>query len=73
MELPKILNEEMKEIFKETYINDKPESLEVALQILKNKGYSQMQSIFLLIEILNLSFIEANRTILNSKAWNITK
>lgn len=70
MEIPRILNDEMKNIFNQTYIKENPESLEVALQSLKNKGYSQMQSIFLLIEILKLSFVDANRIILNSKAWN---
>lgn len=70
MELPIILDDEMKRVFKETYIDDNHESLEAALMALKNKGYSQMQTVFLLIETLKLNFVEANRIILNSKTWN---
>jgi hypothetical protein len=70
MQLPVDINDKMRRLFKENFVESNPDSMETALQSLKDNGYSQMQSIFLLIDVLQLSFIEANRVILNSKAWN---
>jgi hypothetical protein len=68
MEIPAIIDEEMRSYFKQNYKDG--QSLENVLIELKERGYSQMQSVFLLIEQLKLSFVEANRIVLNSKAWN---
>ena len=70
MEIPAIIDDNMRNYFKENYHSTDSNSIEHVLLGLKIRGYSQMQSIFLLIEQLKLSFIDANRIILNSKAWN---
>lgn len=62
------ITEEMKEIFRTKYRND-PESLQDVLLILKSKGISQMQSVKLLIEEMNLSLSDADNIVLNSRAW----
>jgi hypothetical protein len=69
MHLPPVINEEMKIFFRSNYNNDE-ESLQNTLVGLKQMGYSQMQSLFLLIEELGMSFMDANKTVLNSKAWD---
>ena len=70
MTVPIELNQEMRDIFQEFYLPKNPKSLETALIMLKKRGYSQLQSVFLIVESLQLSFAEANRIILNSEAWN---
>ena len=70
MELPPIINDEMRNIFLKYYHKDEVGSIETVLKNLKENGYSQMQSVFLLIEQLNYSFPDANRAILNSQTWN---
>jgi NifB/MoaA-like Fe-S oxidoreductase len=66
---PPVINDEMKFFFRNNYNNDE-ESLQKTLVDLKQMGYSQMQSLFLLIEEVGISFKEANQIILDSKAWN---
>ena len=70
MEIPEILSDEIVKIFRENYIPNDNESLQIVLKLLKNKGYSQMQSLFLLVQEMEMSFLEANQCILNSSAWN---
>ena len=70
MEVPVIITEEMRAYFKATYDSGNIGSLETILIELKEKGCTQMQSLFLLIEQLQMSFTDANRLVLNSIAWN---
>jgi hypothetical protein len=71
MKLPPIITEEMRIYFKACYDSkNKEDSLQNIMFGLKNQGFSQMQSLYLLIEQLEISFAEANRLILNSTAWS---
>lgn len=69
MELPEIITDEMRDYFIGVYLKN-PDSLQDILIELNIRGCSQMQSVVLLMEQLNLSLVEANRIILNSLAWN---
>ncbi len=70
MSSPIQLSEKMKEYFRANYKNGDEESLQNTLIGLKRSGYSQMESLFLMVEEGGMTFVEANRTILNSRAWN---
>jgi hypothetical protein len=70
MEIPPIVTDEMRTYFRTHYDTSSTNSLEDILIKLKSKGYSQMQSVFLLVDELKIAFGEANQVILNSKAWS---
>lgn len=65
-------DEETKKIFDENYRGDE-ESLQTTIRLLKESGCSQMESLKMLVQELNLSIIEADRIILNAKAWSSEK
>jgi hypothetical protein len=73
MTYPIDINQEMLNCFDNYYVGNDPKSLEVVLFKLREKGYSQMQSAFLLMEKLHLAFIEANLIVMKSLAWNGTE
>ena len=64
--VPIKVTEEMKTIFYSAFHSG---NVEDAISALKERGFSQMQTVFVLIEELNESFTNANRLVLNSKAW----
>ncbi len=68
----KMTDEETKKIFNENYRGDE-ESLQAAVRLLRESGYSQMESLKVLVEGLNLSITEADKIILNAKAWSSEK
>ena len=47
----------------------KNRNIEIYITELKEKGFSQMESITLLIEKFNFSLSEADSHLINSKAW----
>lgn len=65
-----ILNEEMKAFFTHNFIKSNPESLQDVLVALKDMGYTQNESLFLLYREMGISFIRANKIISNSRAWS---
>ena len=68
----KMIDEKMKKIFEESYHGDE-ESLQETIRLLKEAGYSQMDSLKCLMNELNLSLKEADQIILNAKAWSLEK
>jgi hypothetical protein len=70
MEYPFEFELDIVEYFKSNYIEGNKDILEEILVVLRMKGYSQMKTVFLLIKEANFSFINANRMVLNSIAWN---
>lgn len=70
MKVPPILDNNMRTYFRSHYSKEDPNSIQGILFWLKSEGYSQMQSVFLLVEQGQMSFAEANQLVLNSKAWN---
>ncbi|MFL9482683.1 hypothetical protein ACI6Q2_07870 [Chitinophagaceae bacterium LWZ2-11] len=63
-------SEEAKEYFKKKYVKHDEELLQEIMIYLRDMGCSQMQTLFLLVAEADFSFKDANKTILNSKAWN---
>lgn len=63
------VSNEIKNYFKKHYRKNTNE-LEILLIKLKELGCSQMQTVFLLVNEANYSFRDANKIVLNSKAWN---
>lgn len=49
------------------------DNIEEVLNILKQNGFSQMESVRLLVINLRLSITEADRIVINSKTWNSEK
>jgi hypothetical protein len=70
MAYPVTISQEMINCFHENYTEDDEKSIQVVLIQLRKSGYSQMQSIFLLIDRLNITFVNANLIIMQSEAWN---
>lgn len=68
----KMIDEKMKKIFDENYRGD-DESLQNTIKLLKESGYSQMDSLKCLMHELNLSIREADSIMLNAKAWSSEK
>jgi len=64
----KMSDEKIKRIFDENYRGDEG-SLQATIKLLKEAGYSQMDSLKALMHELNLSMREADLIILNAKAW----
>ncbi len=65
----KMTDEKMQKIFAENYSRNE-ESLQNTIRLLKEAGYSQMESLKCLMHELNLSIKEADLIILNAKAWS---
>jgi len=59
-------------LFKDIYSDD-PENLPKALQALKDKRASQIESVKILISSLGLSLKEADDLVRESEAWSSTK
>ena len=62
----------MKKIFSENYHGNE-ESLQETIRLLKEAGYSQMQSLKFLMHELNLTIIKADSIIVNARAWSSEK
>jgi hypothetical protein len=60
-------------IFKQTYNNLLPDSLETALMAMKTAGASQIDSIRVVTSELKITLREADALILNSKTWENEK
>jgi hypothetical protein len=60
-------------IFKQTYNNLLPDSLETALMAMKIAGASQIDSIRVVMSELKITLREADALILNSKTWENEK
>jgi hypothetical protein len=60
-------------IFKQTYNNLSPSSLETALIAMKIAGASQIDSIRVVTSELKITLREADALILNSKTWENEK
>lgn len=67
-----MMDEEIKKIFAENYLGD-DDSLQITLKLLKEAGYSQMDSLRILVHELNLSIRDADLIMLNAKAWESEK
>jgi hypothetical protein len=67
MDFPIKISDEMKATIQTAYANN---DMEAAIAALQHNGFSQMQTVFILISEINASFTEANQYVLNSKAWN---
>ena len=65
-----LATKEMIDCFKSIYVEGNNESLQKALMALKEKGFSQMAGVGVLMKVAAFSFTEANSIVLNSKAWN---
>ena len=65
-------NTEVSKMFN-THYSGSDESLENAILMLKNAGYSQMSTLKCLIDQLKISIPEGDLIILNSKAWSKEK
>jgi hypothetical protein len=66
------ITDEMKTIFRNLY-DGSSESLENVINKLKEKGFSQMQSLRLIMQEMNFSISDADKIIMNSKAWGDEK
>jgi hypothetical protein len=64
------IKDEIKDFAKANLKKGDEESIEKVLSYLKENGVAQMQSVFLLIQELEISIHEANRYVMNSRAWN---
>ena len=60
---------DIKEYFRQTYIQNDQEGVQRLLSSLRDKGCSQMQTVFLLYNEAKLSFQDANNIVQNSDAW----
>lgn len=64
------VSESVKEYFREKYSkSDESSHTQELIAELKNRGCSQMQTVFLFVNEGGVSFTEANRIVLNSDAW----
>ena len=63
------VTEDIKQFFRENYIPNDDDAMEKMVLSLKNRGCSQMQTVFLLINEAGMSFRNANRVIMNSPTW----
>ena len=67
-----IMKENIEQLFRDKYRGNE-ESLQEVLLLLKGIGCTQLETVRLLINELNLSLKEADSIVLNSKAWEIEK
>ena len=63
------INEETKAFVSQTLNISNPESFEKIVEGLRQRGFSQLQSVFILIEVGKFTFQQANSIVLNSKTW----
>lgn len=63
------ITKEIIQVFKEHYVNA-PESLQDVLILLRKMGVSQIESIRIIIQELDLNLKDANEIVSSSKAWN---
>lgn len=61
--------EDVIKFIQSTYDEKNINSIEVILSFLRKKGYSQLQTVFLISKECKLSFTEANRFVMNSETW----
>jgi hypothetical protein len=66
------MDQNLSKIFKAVY-KETDESLQEALIALKQAGCSQITTIKIIIAEMNLSLSDADKIILNSKAWSAEK
>jgi hypothetical protein len=52
------------QVFKQT------DSMEICIAELKRKGFSQLETIKILMEVSAISLVEAEKLVLNSLAWS---
>jgi len=65
-----VVDQSVKEHVKEKYFQESPSSIGEIIQYLKDKGVTQMPTVFLLVNELQIPFTKANEYVLNSKSWN---
>jgi hypothetical protein len=70
MDLPFSVDEEVRNFVKNNFLKDNKESIERIIQYLRDRNFSQMQTVFLLMKEVKISIGEANRFVLNSKTWS---
>lgn len=66
------ITNEMRAIFKSNY-NGTVESVQIILMDLKEKGFTQMQSLRLIMDEMKLSLSDADNIVMNSSAWKSEK
>jgi hypothetical protein len=67
-----MIDKKIKEIFAENYRGSE-ESLQKTIKVLREAGYTQMDSLKCLVHELGLTLKEADAIILNSAAWSDMK
>lgn len=68
----KMTDSKMKKIFSDNYHGNE-ESLQETIRLLKQAGYSQMESLKFLMHELNLTIKEADLIMINARAWSSEK
>jgi hypothetical protein len=64
------IDEETKRFIRENLNKENINSIEDAIWHLANRGFSQFQTVYILTEIGQMPFKEANLCVMKSKTWN---